>query len=354
MKRIDEIFDYQNGLASSNVNIVDEKLGPNFIPYLRPSKSMGNLLAGYVDKTTVDNKYVSPAFSIVVSTDGAGSHTYSYVYPYEFIGNSNTIALYPKNPDMTLEERLFYSMAITSNRYKFDYARKPKGERLFSILIPERHEIGECYKTKSRKFVENIPDYILEEGYVKACWYLDNVDFSEFEKNYRPSLSNHIIPLKSEVSTYRLVDLFDVKGTKTTKREVLETYGVGTYPYVTTKSTNNGVDGFFDYYTENGNVLTIDSAVKGYCAYQELPFTASDHVEKLLPKFEMNKYIALFLVCIISQEMFRYNYGRKYNQANIKATEIKLPSKLNDKNEYEPDWAYMENYIKSLPYSSAL
>ena len=103
MKRIDEIFDYQNGLASSNVNIVDEKLGPNFIPYLRPSKSMGNLLAGYVDKTTVDNKYVSPAFSIVVSTDGAGSHTYSYVYPYEFIGNSNTIALYPKNPDMTLE-----------------------------------------------------------------------------------------------------------------------------------------------------------------------------------------------------------------------------------------------------------
>ncbi len=52
-----------------------------------------------------------------------------------------------------------------------------------------------------------------------------------------------------------------VKGSKTTPLLELQEYGEGRFPYVTTQATNNGVEGFYDYYTENGNVLTVDSAV---------------------------------------------------------------------------------------------
>jgi type I restriction enzyme M protein len=143
--------------------------------------------------------------------------------------------------------------------------------------------------------------------------------------------------------------LFSVEGSKTTSILELEEYGKGKYPYVTTQATNNGVAGFFNYYTEEGNVLTIDSAVIGYTAYQPLPFSASDHVEKLMPKFKMNKYIALFLVTILNLEQYRYNYGRKSSQTRIKKLKIKLPAKNG-----EPDFEYMENYIKGLPYSSSI
>ena len=129
----------------------------------------------------------------------------------------------------------------------------------------------------------------------------------------------------------------------------MEEYGNGKYPYVTTQATNNGIDGFFDFYSEDGNVLTADSAVLGYCSYQALSFSASDHVEKLIPKFKMNKYVAMFLTTILNLEQYRYNYGRKCSQDRMKKISIKLPSKNEN-----PDFEYMENYIKSLSYSSSL
>ncbi|MGB0880415.1 MAG: N-6 DNA methylase [Polaribacter sp.] len=144
-------------------------------------------------------------------------------------------------------------------------------------------------------------------------------------------------------------DLFEITGSKTTPILELEEFGFGQYPYVTTQATNNGTDGFYDYFTEKGNVLTVDSAVVGYCSYQPTNFSASDHVEKLIPNFEMNKYVALFLVTILNLENYRYNYGRKASQTRMKTISIKLPEKNG-----QPDFEFMENFIKSLPYSKSL
>ena len=154
---------------------------------------------------------------------------------------------------------------------------------------------------------------------------------------------------KQSWKSFFLKELFDIKGSKTTPLTDLIEYGKGIYPYVTTQASNNGISGFYDYYTEEGNVLTIDSAVLGYCAYQPLNFSASDHVEKLAPNFPMNKYIALFFVTILNMEQYRYNYGRKCSQTRMRQIAIKLPTK-----EGTPDFEFMENYIKTLPYSSSL
>ena len=148
---------------------------------------------------------------------------------------------------------------------------------------------------------------------------------------------------------FELDKLFTITGSKTTPLLELEEYGKGKYSYVTTQATNNGVEGFYDFYTEEGNVLTVDSAVLGYCSYQPFNFSASDHVEKLIPTFEMNKYVAMFLVTIMNLEKYRYNYGRKCSQTRMKQISIKLPSKNG-----QPDFEYMENFIKSLSYSGSI
>lgn len=148
---------------------------------------------------------------------------------------------------------------------------------------------------------------------------------------------------------FKLSDYFNVVGTTTTKLDTLiDEYGIGNYPYVTTQATNNGVAGYYNCYTEEGNILVADSAVAGYVSYQPCNFSASDHVEKIMPKSSFNKYIAMFLVTILNLENYRYSYGRKFNQDNIRNTVMKLPAKQTSNGSYIPDWQFMEDYIKSL------
>lgn len=134
--RLDKTFKIKNGLASSNVEVKDEKETSNDLRYIRPSQSYSGSIAGYVDQLTVDDKYIYPDETLYVSTDGQGSHSYSYVSSFKFIPNSNVSILIPKS-EMSLQEKLYYAICITHNRFKFSYGRKPKGERLAKILVPE-------------------------------------------------------------------------------------------------------------------------------------------------------------------------------------------------------------------------
>ena len=149
---------------------------------------------------------------------------------------------------------------------------------------------------------------------------------------------------------FALTDLFSVTGTATTPPRELAYIEHGGFPYVTTQATNNGTDGFYGKSTEAGGVITVDSAVVGYCAYQEKPFLASDHVEKLTPLFRMTAPVAMFLVTILNMEQYRYNYGLKRAQKRLRRESLRLPcTKQGD-----PDWQYMERYIGGLRYSCNL
>lgn len=144
---------------------------------------------------------------------------------------------------------------------------------------------------------------------------------------------------------FDIAEFFDITGSKTTSKKVLEKIGNGTYPYVTTQTTNNGQAGYFAEYTEQGNVLVVDSAVAGFCTYQENNFTASDHVEKLVPKCKFNKYIAIFLTLQINNNNFsKFSYGYKASQIRLRRSKIMLPvDKFGN-----PNFEYMEQYIYNL------
>lgn len=229
--------------------------------------------------------------------------------------------LKPKN-ELTFNEKLFYCLCIQQNRFRYSSHGREANVSIDSLLVPDE---------MPKRF--------------------NNISFKNIIQNSSDSVKKHI-KVRLDIADwkyFKLIELFQIKGSKTTSLKKLAEYGAGEYPYVTTQATNNGIAGFYDFFTEMGNILTIDSAVTGYCSYQPLNFSASDHVEKLIPKFEVNKYVAIFLTTVLNQEQYRYNYGRKAAQMRLKISSIKLPCK----NEM-PDFDFMENYIKSLPYSSSI
>lgn len=147
-----------------------------------------------------------------------------------------------------------------------------------------------------------------------------------------------------EWGEFRIKDLFDVMGTVTTHPTKL-LYN-GETPRITCAGTNNGLDNFYNNEpTENGGTLTIDSATEGFVFFQEKPFIATDHVEKICRKDNklITKEIGLFLKSSIDKAKDqKYGYGYKFSQTRIKNQIIMLPI---DKNG-EPNWQFMEEYIK--------
>lgn len=247
-----------------------------------------------------------------------GSYLLSaFVQDEDFVTAQNVCVLRSKK-EMTEIEKWFYCYSLRLNRFKFSAFGREVNKYIKDIELPDK-----------------IPNWV----YFHKIKKIETTNRKKYEK--------FNIKAWKEI---KIKELFNVVGSKTTPINKLEEYGLGKYPYITTQSKNNGVAGSYDYYTEEGNVLTIDSAVLGYCTYQEFNFSASDHVEKLIPKFKMNKYIALFFVTLINKENFRYNYGIKYNQTRIRETNIRIPV---DKDN-NPDFEYMEKFIKELPYGDRI
>ena len=61
---------------------------------------------------------------------------------------------------------------------------------------------------------------------------------------------------------FKISDIFEITWSKTTSiHELSEDYGLWNNPFVTTQATNNWIEWFYDFWTEEWWVLTVDSAV---------------------------------------------------------------------------------------------
>ena len=317
--KISDLFTIKYGNSLELINLDKCNSDENdAIPFVSRTEKNNGVSAFVYEMPNIET---NPAHTLSVAVSGSVLSTFYQPVPY-YTG-FHIFILIPKRYFSPIE-MLFYAKYISSNKYRYNYGRQAN-KTLKDILIPETPPI---------KLIN---------------------DLSSFKKELSEKLKqSSIIDKKINFDTtnwiaFPLSELFIIKGTKTTSMHTLEEIGKGIYPYVTTQSANNAVANFYDEYTETGNVLTVDSAVVGYCSYQPLNFSASDHVEKLIPKFAMNKYIAMFLVTIFRLEQYRYNYGRKCSQSRMKERSIKLPTQNK-----QPDWQFMEDFIKSLNYSKSI
>jgi type I restriction enzyme M protein len=124
-------------------------------------------------------------------------------------------------------------------------------------------------------------------------------------------------------------------------------------PYITRTTQNNGTEFYIEknenYVNKmlNGNCITIGA--EGFKAfYQKNDFITGNKVN-ILRSEKINLLSALFLNVVLNLEIEKkFGYGRGLVKSRLEKLNIKLPS---DKNG-NPNWRFMEDYIKSLPYSS--
>jgi hypothetical protein len=228
--------------------------------------------------------------------------------------------LLPKVP-LSKARLLFYAMCIRANRYRYSYGRQAN-RTLKDLDLPT---------------LDALPSYV------------DNADLERFKGRDAPVTVGTTPTLNArDWQPFELSSLFTIKkGKRLTKANMLP----GDTPFVSALDWNNGLR---QRITESpirpAGVLTGNYNGNGVAEafYQSEAFYASDDVNVLYPKFEMDSAIALFVCAIIRQEKYRFNYGRKWNAGRMRGSVIRLPVTKEGK----PDWNFMRHYIATLPFSA--
>lgn len=147
---------------------------------------------------------------------------------------------------------------------------------------------------------------------------------------------------------YNLSDYFNIVPGK---YHFSDEYDSGETPYVSASNINNGISQYINLEPDFKGNCIITGKVGCTAFYQPKDFCATSDVNVFTPKnFTLNKYIGLFIVSVINKsENYKWNYGRQCRVGDSKGIKIKLPTKGN-----QPDWQYMEDYIKSLPYADRI
>jgi hypothetical protein len=126
---------------------------------------------------------------------------------------------------MTEMDKQYYCMCIRANKFKYGFGLQAN-KTIEALLVPDTDEIPEWVNKKNFPDVSEIPDYFLEDGYKKACWYLDNIDQETFEKKYSGAIEKQEVKFSYNDSTWCEFDvagengLFIIKpGKRLTKSE---------------------------------------------------------------------------------------------------------------------------------------
>jgi hypothetical protein len=246
----------------------------------------------------------------------------SFVQERPFYTAQNVAVLKPKS-ELSFSEKIYYCMCIRHNRFRYSAFGREANRTLKALAVPA---------------IKDIPGWINSVG---------PSDISNYSQPYSQSQMGKLQP--NEWRWFRYDALFEIKkGKRILNRDMIP----GKTPCVRPIAKNNGITKFIAIDPNHeGNVITVSyNGSVGEAFYQPVPIFALDDINILYPKFDLTPSIAMFLITLIRKERYRFNYGRKWHLGRMNESLIRLPVD----NKGNPDWKFMENYIKSLPYSKEL
>lgn len=247
----------------------------------------------------------------------------------------------------TKQLALFIGTILKFNMYKFSYGRKAKPSNIenLNIILPVDEN--------------GMPDWQYMSDYI------DEIEMRERERgeSIRNTLNTNVSNLRYKTQSDKICDaswkeieigeLFECLLSKGDIKEELALEG--DVPLVSSGSTNNGIVKYIDSFGDGkalmfeGNCLTLDMFCN--CFYQPKNFFAVSHgrINILKPKFNMNLYTGLFIATVIDRQKYLFSYGRAVYSSVANKIKIKLPCKNG-----QIDLDFMENFMKSLPYSDRI
>lgn len=313
-------------LSSGDLKIDDCE--PGNIPLIS-SGSTNNGIVGYIDENGDGKAQIFKANCITVDMFCNAFYQNGDFYA---VSHGRVNILCPKFK-CNLQIGLFICSIIKKEQFKYSYGRAVYSSEIARMII------------KLPSTPDNEPDWNYMEQYIKS------LNHKPIATANRGKYGSHTLGVENWVE-FCVGDLFEVKkGKRLTSDDQTD----GDTPYIGAIDSNNGVANYIGQGAiHDGNTISLSyNGSVGEAFYQPKPFWATDDVNVLYFRKEngvaFNKYIALFICAVLRQEKYRYSYGRKWVLESMKSTIIKLPEKSG-----KPDWCYMENYMKSLPYGDRI
>jgi hypothetical protein len=265
---------------------------------------------------------ITPYSDGLITVALGGSVLASFLQVKPFYTGQNIAVLSPKENLSTIQ-KLFYCKAIHYNAYRFSTCGREANRTLRDLQVPK---------------IENLPKWV------------NDIDLTRFDGANHSFSENKTQELKTESwRWFELQELFEIKkGKRLTKANMKK----GNVPFIGAIDSNNGYrEHIGQKPIHEGNTISVNyngSVAEAF--FQPKDFWASDDVNVLYPKFELNQYIALFIITLIKHEKYRFNYGRKWHMERMNVSKIKLPVEKDG----VPNYQFMENYIKTLPFSKRI
>ncbi len=199
---------------------------------------------------------------------------------------------------------------------------------------------------------ENEPDYEFMKQYVRHKENEKQKKYQVYIKNRLKELNN--IPKTEAIEEREWGEFFIqeiaeiISGKDIYARERIE----GNTPYVSATANQNGIGYFIgnENKTLESNCLSVNrNGSVGYSFYHPYKALFGNDCRKLRLK-KMNKYVGLFISQQITKQKGKYGYGYKMGTARLKRQKIMLPINKNN----EPDYEFMENYMKNIEYKKII
>lgn len=278
-----------------------------------------------------DEALIQKGNCIIFICNGQGSVGYANYMDVDFIGTTDIVAGY--NENLNQYNGLFIATVLCQERPKYSFGRKWKTHLKDTVI-------------KLPQTLDGNPDWKYMEQYIKSLNHKPLTTMNKSENVLQLDIENW--------KEFKVGDFFDIHPTKfiegVSAGDCVD-YGA---PLVVNSAENNGIAGLCDILpTEEGNIITFSDTTDGNTFfYQPKPFIGFAHIQGMYPKTrKWSKEELLFLSTIMMfDSKGKYSYGRKMRRDIILEIKIKLPV---DKTG-NPDWQFMKNYIKSLPYGDRI
>jgi hypothetical protein len=326
------------------------ELNEGDIPYISRT-AVNNGQDGFVD---VEEQMITKGNCITIGAEGV----YAFYQANDFATGVKIYCL--RNKHLNREIGLFLCTILNMENFKYNYGRarvlaKIKNE---TIKLPV-DELGKPDWGYMERFTRKFEESENSSGHtIRSCiktgnkydgsrTSLDHEDWEEFYlyKIFNATMGNGIDSIATTIDNPK-------------------------YNYVSRDSNGNGVVGFVDKvenqepFPAGAMSLALGGSYLGTCFIQKEPFYTAQNVGVLQEKEPLSIHTKLFIATLIRNECkVKYQaFGRELNSHFRKDFTIKLPvlkkdnkvvidqtKKYSDEG-YIPDWEWMENYMKSLPY----
>ena len=233
---------------------------------------------------------------------------------------------------------LFIISILKQEKYKYSYGRAFKMDLISDTII------------KLPATIDNYPDWGFMEQYIKS------LNHKPLNTANQGGYGSHTLGVESW-KPFKVNELFAVK------------YGINMELNTCIEAEDGDPDAInFVARTESNNGVSARvKPVKGKepqpaglitCAgggsvlstfLQEEPFYSGRDLYLLIPLQPMSKLAKLFCITVLKANKYRYSYGRQAN-ITLPYLELMLPATV----EGQPDFDFMENYMRSLPYGDRI